>query len=37
MSEEEEVTETEAEEKNLSIFLCLGMAVLLVLTQVRQL
>ena len=32
MSEEEEVTETE--EKNLSIFLCLGMAVLLVLTQV---
>ncbi len=30
--EEEEVTETE--EKNLSIFLCLGMAVLLVLTQV---
>ncbi|NOR78925.1 MAG: hypothetical protein GQ523_11060 [Methanophagales archaeon] len=34
MSEEEEVTETEAEEKNLSIFLCLGMAVLLVLTQV---
>ena len=34
MSEEEEVTETETEEKNLSIFLCLGMAVLLVLTQV---
>nr|QNO55331.1 hypothetical protein BDIJAKCO_00005 [Methanosarcinales archaeon ANME-1 ERB7] len=32
MSEEEEVTETE--EKSLSIFLCLGMAVLLVLTQV---
>ena len=32
--EEEEVTETETEEKNLSIFLCLGMAVLLVLTQV---
>jgi len=32
MSEEEEVTETEG--KNLSIFLCLGMAVLLVLTQV---
>lgn len=35
MSEEEEEEEvTETEEKNLSIFLCLGMAVLLVLTQV---
>ncbi len=33
MSEEEE-EEEKAEEKNLSIFLCLGMAVLLVLTQV---